>query len=64
MVGSALAAMLKEVFKLKNITRANGQQGHFTVVEHEFAGVKMRKYLDRNAKESLIPTALSLGYDE
>lgn len=56
--------MLKEVFKLKNITRANGQQGHFTVVEHEFAGVKMRKYLDRNAKESLISTTLSLGYDE
>lgn len=56
--------MLKGVFKLKNIRRANGRQGHFTIVEHEFAGVKMRKYLDGNAKESPIPTTLTLEYDE
>ena len=43
---------------------APGRQGHFSVVEHEFAGVKMRQYLDGNAKESPIPTTLTLEYDE
>ncbi|TVY81764.1 Psi-producing oxygenase A [Lachnellula suecica] len=64
LVGSSLAATLKEVFKLKNLRRAKGAQGHFTVVEHGFAGVKMRQYLDGNAKESPIPTTLTLEYDE
>jgi hypothetical protein len=64
LVGSSLAATLKEVFKLKNLRRAPGAQGHFTVVEHEFAGIKMRHYLDGNAKESPIPTTLTLEYDE
>ncbi|TVY47189.1 Psi-producing oxygenase A [Lachnellula occidentalis] len=64
LVGSSLAATLKEVFKLKNLRRAPGRQGHFTVVEHEFAGVKMRQYLDASAKESPIPTTLTLEYDE
>ncbi|KAH7327505.1 linoleate diol synthase [Rhexocercosporidium sp. MPI-PUGE-AT-0058] len=64
MVGCSLAATLREVFKLKNIRRAPGRQGHFTIVEHEFAGVKMRKYLDANAVESPIPTTLTLEYDE
>jgi cytochrome P450 len=64
LVGCSLAATLKEVFKLKNLRRAPGAQGHFTVVEHEFAGVKMRQYLDGNAKESPIPTTLTLEYDE
>jgi hypothetical protein len=64
LVGASLAATLREVFKLKNLRRAKGQQGHFTVVEHEFAGVKMRLYLDGNAVESPIPTTLTLEYDE
>lgn len=64
MVGCSLAATLREVFKLKNLRRGPGRQGHFTVVEHEFAGVKMRKYLDANAVESPIPTTLTLEYDE
>jgi len=64
LVGCSLAATLKEVFKLKNLRRAPGAQGHFTVVEHEFAGVNMRHYLDGNAKESPIPTTLTLEYDE
>jgi cytochrome P450 len=63
MVGTSLAATLKEVFKLKNIRRASGKHGYFSVVEHEFAGVKMRQYLDANAKESPIPTTLTLEYD-
>lgn len=63
MVVTSLTATLKEVFKLKNIRRAPGKQGHFSVVEHEFAGVNMRQYLDANAKESPIPTTLTLEYD-
>ncbi|RFU34742.1 hypothetical protein B7463_g1611, partial [Scytalidium lignicola] len=64
LVGCSLAATLREVFKLKNLRRASGSQGHFTIVEHEFAGVKMRQYLDANAGESPIPSTLTLEYDE
>ncbi|KAL3426796.1 linoleate diol synthase [Phlyctema vagabunda] len=64
LVGCSLAATLREVFKLKNVRRAPGRQGHFSIIEHEFAGVKMRQYLDANAKESPIPTTLTLEYDE
>lgn len=63
-MGCSLAATLREVFKLKNVRRAPGRQGHFTVTDHEFAGVKMRHYLDASAKESPIPTTLTLEYDE
>jgi len=64
LVGCSLAATLKEVFKLKNVRRAPGRQGHFSVVEEEFAGVKARKYLDANAGETPFPTTLTLEYDE
>lgn len=64
MVGASLAATLKEVFKLKNVRRGCGKHGHFSIVEHEFAGVKMRQYLDANANESPIPTTLTLEYDD
>ncbi len=64
LVGCSLAATLREVFKLKNVRRAPGRQGHFTRIYHEFAGVKMWQYLDGNAKESPIPTTLTLEYDE
>ncbi|KAK4541311.1 hypothetical protein LTR36_008069 [Oleoguttula mirabilis] len=63
-VGPAIAATLKEVFKLKNVRRAAGKAGRFTVIENEVAGIKMRQYLDGNAKESPIPTSLMLEYDE
>lgn len=64
LVGCSLAATLKEVFKLKNVRRAGGKLGQFTTVEHELAGTKMRMYLDGNAKESPIPTTMTLEYDE
>ena len=64
LVGSSLAATLKEVFKLKNVRRAPGQQGRFSTVSHMLAGVEMKHYLDGNAKESPIPTTLTLEYDE
>jgi len=64
MVAPALVSMLKEVFRLKNLRRAPGRQGHFSTVEHEVAGVKMRSYLDANSKEGPIPTTLRLIYDE
>ena len=41
-----------------------GGKGIFSRVEEEFAGVRMRKYLDANANESPIPTTLTLEYDE
>ncbi|KAM3476257.1 hypothetical protein MY5147_003294 [Beauveria neobassiana] len=63
-VGAALAATLREVFCLKNVRRAGGPQGRFAVVEHELAGVVLKKYLDKNAKESPIPTTLTLEYEE
>lgn len=64
LVGSSLAATLKEVFKLKNLRRAPGPQGHLTVLHHELAEVNMSIYLDDHAKETPIPQTLVLQYDE
>ena len=64
LVGPALVATLKEVFKLKNLRRAPGRQGHLNEVVHEVAGVPMKSYLDQNSKESPIPTTMTLEYDE
>lgn len=64
LVGCSLAATLREVFKLKNVRRAPGKQGQFTITEHDVAGVKMRHYLDASSRESPIPTSLTLHYDE
>ncbi|GAM84860.1 hypothetical protein ANO11243_028620 [Dothideomycetidae sp. 11243] len=63
LVAVSLAATLKEVFRLKNLRRAEGRLGQFSVVEHYIAGVRMRQYLDGNAAESPIPTTLTLVYD-
>lgn len=63
-LGPAVAAILKEVFKLKNVRRAQGKPGQFTTVEQDFAGIRMRAYLDANARESPYPTNLMLEYDE
>jgi hypothetical protein len=63
MVGSSLAATLREVFKLKNVRRAPGKPGRFTIVEHDLAGIKLRRYLDSDSKEVPIPTSLTLEYD-
>jgi len=63
LVGSSLAATLREVFKLKNVRRAPGKLGRFSIVEHDLAWIKLRHYLDSNSKESPIPTSLTLEYD-
>ncbi|CAK3899708.1 linoleate diol synthase [Lecanosticta acicola] len=63
-VGPAIAAMLREVFKLKGLRRANGKQGCFTIVENDVAGLKIRQYLDANAKEVAAPTSLMVEYEE
>jgi hypothetical protein len=63
LVGPSLAATLREVFKLKNVRRAPGKQGRFTITEHKLAGITMRHYLDASSKESPIPTSLRLHYD-
>ena len=63
MVAPALVTTLKEIFKLKNLRRAPGKQGTFTTLEHHVAGVNMRVYLDSSAKETPIPTSLTLIYD-
>lgn len=64
LVAPALVSTLKEVFRLRNLRRAPGRQGHFSTVEHQVAGVNMRSYLDANAAESPIPTTLTLVYDD
>ena len=63
LVGTSLAATLREVFKLKNVKRAKGRAGSFARVEEEFAGVRFSKYLDGNSAESPIPTSLTIEYD-
>ncbi|KAH8658303.1 linoleate diol synthase [Xylariales sp. PMI_506] len=64
LVGTALAATLKEVFRLKNVRRAPGSRGKFSTIDHELAGVQTKLYIDANAKESPIPTTLSIDYEE
>ncbi|EME88398.1 uncharacterized protein MYCFIDRAFT_149067 [Pseudocercospora fijiensis CIRAD86] len=64
LIGPAIAATLKEVFKLPGIRRANGKPGHLATVEHFVGGIPVRSYLDSNAKESPVPTTLVLEYDE
>ncbi|KAI0134483.1 linoleate diol synthase [Xylariales sp. AK1849] len=63
LVAPALSATLREVFKLKNVRRAPGKLGKFTIVDNDLAGIKMRHYLDSSSKESPIPTSLTLYYD-
>lgn len=64
LVGTALAATLREVFKLKNVRRAPGKQGRLTFVESEVGGVKLKRYLDASSRESVVPTSLTLHYDD
>lgn len=63
LVAPALVSTLKEVFRLRNLRRAPGKQGHFSTLGHSVAGVNMRVYLDANSRESPIPTTLTLIYD-
>jgi hypothetical protein len=60
--GPAVAAMLKEIFKLDGIGRAKGDPGQFVTVEQDFMGLRLRKYLDSNARESPWPTNMMLNY--
>ncbi|EPS37986.1 hypothetical protein H072_8300 [Dactylellina haptotyla CBS 200.50] len=63
-IGASLAATLREVFRLKNVRKAAGKLGNFTVVHHDIAGgLQWKQYLDDNAKESPVPTSLTLEYD-
>ncbi|RMZ82446.1 hypothetical protein DV737_g2059, partial [Chaetothyriales sp. CBS 132003] len=64
LVAPALVSTLKEVFRLKNLRRAPGKQGHFSTLDHQVAGVNMRHYLDASSGESPVPTTLTLIYDK
>lgn len=64
LVGPSLTATLKEVFKLKNIRRAPGRLGRFAMIKQQVAGVDVRMYLDSHARESPVPTTLTIEYDE
>lgn len=64
LIGPALAATLKEVFKLKNVRAAPGKRGEFTSTERKVAGVPMKLFLDPNCRESPVPTTLTIEYDE
>jgi hypothetical protein len=55
---------LKEIFKLPNLRRAAGRRGQFTTVTAEVHGLKTRRYLDGNSRESIFPTSLVLEYDD
>ena len=57
------AAVLREVFKLKNVRRATGKLGGFTTVEHEVGGVLVPHYLDSSSTEQVVPLSLTLEYD-
>ena len=61
---TALTAIIKEIFKLKGLTRASGKLGRFATVEQDVAGVKRRFWLDSNSSESAVPTTLTLEYLE
>ena len=61
---TGLTAMVKEIFKLKGLKRANGKLGQFATVEHAVGGLKKRSYLDSNSRESSVPTTLTLEYME
>jgi hypothetical protein len=63
LAGPALAATLREVFKLRGIRRAQGKLGKFSIIEKELSGVKVRYYLDASSRENPIPTSLTLEYD-
>ncbi|EWC45464.1 hypothetical protein DRE_00863 [Drechslerella stenobrocha 248] len=63
LIGASLAATLRTVFRLKNVRKAAGKLGNFTTVQHCVAGLELKFYLDDNAKESLVPTSLTLEYD-
>ncbi|KAF2773128.1 linoleate diol synthase [Teratosphaeria nubilosa] len=63
--GPGITAMLKEVFKLKDLRRQKGKPGRFTRISGPIApSVNVSKYLDNNAKESAYPTNLMLEYDD
>jgi cytochrome P450 len=64
LVGPALAAILREVFKLKNVRRARGKLGGFTTVEHPLAGLEVPRYLDSSSAEQPLPLSLTLEYDD
>lgn len=64
LIGPALAATLREVFKLKNVRAAPGKRGVFTTTQRKVGGVPMKLFLDPNCKESPIPTTLTIEYDE
>jgi len=62
LIGPALTTTIKEIFKLPNLQRAPGRPGHFAKLERDFAGVKVRLYLDADARESAVPTTLTVMY--
>jgi len=63
-IAASIAAVLKGVFRLKNLRRATGRGGRFTTVQHYSAGVLQTFYLDANARESPFPTSLMVEYDD
>jgi hypothetical protein len=65
LVGTALAATLREVFKLKNLRRAPGRQGKFSTTEQEIgsSGIYLKHYLDASSRENPVPSSLTLEYD-
>ncbi|KAF2762562.1 linoleate diol synthase [Pseudovirgaria hyperparasitica] len=62
-IAYTLMAVLREVFRLKNVRRAAGPRGRFCVVENNVFGVPIRSFIDADARECPYPTSLVLEYD-
>ncbi|CAD6936937.1 unnamed protein product [Tilletia controversa] len=63
-LGFAMAAMLKEIFKLPNLRRAPGRQGSFVQVSQNVAdGIMSPLFLDSQSRELPLPTSLVLEFD-
>ncbi|CAD6909860.1 unnamed protein product, partial [Tilletia caries] len=63
-LGFAMAAMLKEIFKLPNLRRTPGRQGSFVQVSESVAdGIMSHLFLDSHSRELPLPTSLVLEFD-
>lgn len=68
LVAPSIVAMLREVFKLKNVRRAPGMPGRFIKMHEDLGHVhdaaRIHLYLDTNSREGPVPSTLMIEYDD
>jgi cytochrome P450 len=68
LIAPSIVSMLREVFLLKNIRRAQGQAGTFIKVHqdlgHDFDAARVYLYLDSACREGPVPSSMVIEYDE